>query len=159
MPDSLATVIAARDPQQALDALMKQVQALVGARLVTLMEFDAASGESRRVLTNAPDIYPLGGRKPLPENRWTELVIRGRRDWVANTPPEIAELLFDHETIAALGCGSCFNMVIETGGEVLGTLNLLDAEGFFTPERLARAEPLRLAAQAVLMRLRPAAQV
>lgn len=155
--EDLGAALALPEPVAALAALERLVQARVGARLYTVMAFDAATGLSSRIWTNAPDIYPVGGQKPLPANRWTDLVIRDRKDWVANTPPEVAELLFDHQTIAALGCGACLNMPIVVAGQVLGTVNLLDAAGHFTPERLAAARSLKLPAAAVLMRQRMAA--
>lgn len=147
----LTTALASGDVPAALTALMALERAVTGARLVTLMEYDAQTGESARIATNAPEVYPLGGRKPLPANRWTDLVIHGRRDWVANSPEEVAGLLFDHETIAALGCGACLNMVLAAGGQVLGTLNLLNPAGAWTPNRLQQAEALRLPALALLL--------
>lgn len=149
----LAHALADPDPAAALAAFETLVQRRVGARLFTVMALDADTGMARRVWTNAPDIYPVGGEKPLPDNRWTTIVIRDRRDWVANTPAEVAELLFDHDTIAALGCGAALNIPVVVGGAVLGTVNLLDAEGHFTPARLAQVDSLRLAAAAVLMRI------
>lgn len=152
--DDLALALADPQSDASLAALERLVQARVGARLFTVMAFDQATGLSRRVWTNAPAVYPVGGEKPLPDNRWTDIVIRERQDWTANTRAEVAELLFDHETIAALGCGSALNMPVVVGDQVLGTVNLLDAEHHFTPQRLAAAQTLRLPAAAVLMRLR-----
>ena len=152
---ALAAALADPDPGAALSALDALVQATVGARLFTVMAFDAATGISRRIWTNAPETYPVGGEKPLPENDWTRQVIHDRRLWVANTPAEVAAMLFDHETIAALGCGAALNLPVVVADRVIGTLNLLDAAGHFTPERLAAAESLRLPGAAVLMRASP----
>ena len=86
MSHDLSAALADPDPQAALAALEALVQATVGARLYTVMALDPATGMARRVRTSDPDTYPVGGEKPLPENRWTEIVIRARRTWVANTP-------------------------------------------------------------------------
>ena len=153
MSHDLSAALADPDPQAALAALEALVQATVGARLYTVMALDPDKGMARRVWTSDPDTYPVGGEKPLPENRWTEIVIRARRTWVANTPEEVAELLFDHATIARLGCGAALNLPVTVGGRVIGTVNLLDRAGHFTPDRVAAAEALRLPAQAVLMRV------
>ena len=150
---SLAAALADPDPSAALAAFADLVHRTAPARLFTMMSLDPATGISRRVWTNAPQVYPVGGEKPLPDNRWTDIVIRQRRTWVANSLPEVAELLFDHETIASLGCGSALNLPVVVGGDVLGTVNLLDAEGWFTADRLAAVETLRLPACAVLMRV------
>lgn len=153
MSDDLATALTDADPKAALAAFEALVQTTVGARLFTVMLLDPATGMARRVWTNAPQVYPVGGEKPLPDNTWTDMVIRNRRIWVANTLPDVVELLFDHETIAGLGCGSALNMPVVVGGDVLGTVNLLDAEGHFTPARLAAVEALRVPAAAVMMRI------
>lgn len=150
----LTAAFADADPGAALLALDALVQVRVGAKLFTVMAFDAATGISRRLWTNAPEVYPVGGEKPLPENDWTRHVILDRRPWVANTPAEVAAMLFDHETIAALGCGAALNLPIVVADQVIGTLNLLDAPGHFTPDRLAAAETLRLPGAAVLLRAR-----
>ena len=152
MSHDFIAALAEGDPNAALAALDALVQQTVGARLFTVMALDPDTGISRRIWTNAPDFHHVGGEKPLPDNPWTDHVIRQRRDWVANSPDEIAALLYDHENIAALGCGAALNMVIVVGDRVLGTLNLLDAAGYFTPARLAAAETLRLPGAAVLMR-------
>ena len=151
---ALATALADTDRVAALAALDALVQHRVGARLFTVMAFDAATGISRRIWTNAPEVYPVGGEKPLPQNDWTRQVIEQRRAWVANSPAEVAEMLFDHATIAALGCGAALNLPIVVADQVIGTLNLLDAAGHFTPARLAAADTLRLPGAAVLLRAR-----
>lgn len=151
---ALADALADPDPAVALAALDALVQRRVGARLFTVMAFDATTGISRRIWTNAPEVYPVGGEKPLPQNDWTRQVIVQRRAWVANTPAEVAEMLFDHATIAALGCGAALNLPVVVADQVIGTLNLLDAAGHFTPGRLAAAHTLRLPGAAVLLRAR-----
>ena len=112
----MSAALADPDPQAALAALAALVQATVGARLYTVMALDPDTGMARRVWTSDPDTYPVGGEKPLPENPWTEIVIRARRTWVANTPEEVAGLLFDHATIARLGCGAALNLPVTVGG-------------------------------------------
>lgn len=149
--DALTAALAEPDPRSAPAALAALVAATVGARLVTLMRLDPETGESTRILSSHPDVYPLGGRKPLPQNDWTRLVIDARQTFVANTPEAVARVLFDHEVIASLGCGACLNLPLVAAGRVVGTLNLLDAAGFFTPERVAAAERLALPALAVVL--------
>lgn len=151
---ALADALADPDLTVALAAFDALVQRRVGARLFTVMAFDATTGISRRIWTNAPEVYPVGGEKPLPQNDWTRQVIVQRRAWVANTPAEVAEMLFDHATIAALGCAAALNLPVVVADQVIGTLNLLDAAGHFTPGRLAAAHTLRLPGAAVLLRAR-----
>ncbi|MNY76956.1 hypothetical protein D3C86_2167130 [compost metagenome] len=53
----------------------------------------------------------------------------------------------DHETIWALGCGSVANIPVVVGGELLGTVNCLDVEHHYTPERVALSKHLELPAK------------
>jgi hypothetical protein len=138
-------------PQAALDALGRLAEQVSGARLVTLTTCDPVTGEAGRVYTNMPGPYPLKGRKQTEPNRWTRIVIEGHQTFVANTIEEIAGVFPDHELIASLGCGSVVNLPAILGGQVLGTVNCLDAAGYFTPERVAAVESLTLAAQAVFI--------
>lgn len=146
-----ADALAASDqPQAALAGLERLVLATLPVRLYTVMSFDRASGEAARIWTNSP-AYPLKGRKPIEANAWTMQVLDRHEPFVANTLAEIALVFPDHELIGSLGCGSCLNLPVVVGGEVLGTLNLLDAPGYFTPERVAAAGRLRPAAQAAML--------
>jgi GAF domain-containing protein len=133
---------------RALDALAGRV---VGAKLFTVMTIDLDAGLARRLYTNMPDAYPASGTKPVSVTPWFETVVLGRQTFVMNTIGEIAGHFADHELIATLGCGSCVNMPVAVGGRVLGTVNMLDAEHFFTPERLALVEHLRIPALAALL--------
>lgn len=135
----VAGVAAPGQPEAAFAALAGLVAAEVGARLFTVMTFDAARGVSRRRWSNMPDAYPQGGTKPMQEDRWADQVLGRREPFVANDIDAIAEVFADHGLIRSLGCESCLNLPIVVGGEVLGTLNCLDAAGHYTPERVARA--------------------
>ena len=57
---------------------------------------------------------------------------------------EIAEVFGDHALIDALGCQSVINVPIVVGGTVIGTINCLHEKGYYTPERVAAAEALKL---------------
>jgi GAF domain-containing protein len=61
---------------------------------------------------------------------------------VANTIQEIAQVFFDHELINKLGCQSVINMPIVIGDELVATMNILDVEGYYTPERVQMVREL-----------------
>ena len=132
-------------PWQALQNLAAEI---VGFRLFTITAVDTEAAVARRLYTNMPDAYPVAGTKPMQENPWSQHVIVGRKTFVMNTNEEIASHFFDHELIRSLGCGSCVNMPVVLDGTVVGTVNLLDAEHHFTPERVALVEHLQLPAVA-----------
>ncbi len=138
-------------PMAALEALGRLSEEVTGATLVTLMTSDSVTGEAERIWSNMPDEYPVAGRKPMNETHWSRTVLGEHKTFVANTIEEIAEVFFDHEQIASLGCGSVMNLPVIVGGTVLGTINCLDVAGYFTPERVAAADVLRLPGAAVYL--------
>jgi len=147
------TALAHKDnqPMAALDALGALAAQVTGARLVTLMTADPATGEAGRIWSNHPDAYPVSGTKPFVPNRWTDTVLNRQETFVANDYAGIAEVFGDHELIRSLGCESVLNLPAVVGGRVLGTLNCLDAAGHFTSARVAAAEVLRLPAIAAFL--------
>ena len=82
----------------------------------------------------------MSGTKPIPDNRWFDVIHKERRTFVANTIEDIATVFPDHELIASLGCGSVVNLPVVLEGELVATINLLDAAGHYTPERVAAIE-------------------
>lgn len=132
-------------PWQALQSLAMDV---VGCRLFTITAVDTEAAVARRLYTNMPDAYPVAGTKPMQASPWSDHVILARKPFVMNTHEEIASQFFDHELIRSLGCGSCVNMPVVLGGVVVGTMNLLDVEHHFTPERVVLFDHLQLPALA-----------
>ena len=135
----LAACARARDPYAAVGSALGE---LVGWRLFTVMALDHARGEAARVHSSAPEAYPAGGRKPLGDlTAWGAHVIEGRRSWIARTMSDIQAAFPDHEAIAALGCASCLNVPVLDGGTVVGTVNLLHAEGWYEDRHTTVVSP------------------
>lgn len=145
MTEPMAAAIASRDhqPETAFDALCGLAEETVGHRLFTLMTFDEATGEACRIYSNRPDVYPISGRKPADETKWTDIVIGGGKTFVANTIEGITEVFPDHELIRSLGCESVINVPIIAAGRFFGTINCLHIEGHYTPDRVAASERLK----------------
>lgn len=122
----------------------------LGTRLFTVTRLDEGAGLFARVFTSHPVEYPVSGTKPMTRDGWYDTTIAGRRTFVANTPPEFAKYFFDHALIASLGLGSCINVPVHDGNQVLGTVNILAEAGHFTPEKLAAYEALVKAEQPAL---------
>jgi GAF domain-containing protein len=141
-PTFLAALAAPNQPAPVCLALQTVIRDEIGAKLFTLMTFDARTGLSRRVHSSHPREYPVSGSKPLPAGVWSRTVIDERRTFVANTIEAIAEVFPDHELIHSLGCGSVVNLPLVFSGEVIGAANALDAPGHYTPERVERIERL-----------------
>lgn len=150
----LSALAAPDQPREAFSALQSLFQARVGARLFTVMDYDAVTGLAQRAHTSHPDEYPVSGRKPLSVGLWSRTVVDERRCFVANTIEAIAEVFPDHELIRALGCESVVNLPVTFAGELIGTVNLLYARGHYTPARIAEIESMAPFATAGLLALR-----
>lgn len=129
-------------------AVADLTRTVVGARLFTVMSVDMDNKLARRVYSSEAEKYPVSGSKPIHFDAWFDRVHVQRLPFVANTISDIARVFPDHETIWSLGCGSVVNLPVIFGDELVGTLNLLDVEHYYTPERVARCEMLSLPAKA-----------
>lgn len=136
----VAAVSEARASESGWRALEDLAQSIVGHKLFTVMSVDMAAGLARRAYSNRPAQYPVSGTKPINHDDWFDIVDGERRSFVANCIEDIARVFPDHELIAALGCGSVLNLPVVLAGDLVATINLLDAAGHYTPERVAAAE-------------------
>lgn len=123
----------------ALDALTK---ATVGAKLFTVMTADMDAMLARRAYTDDAANYPTSGTKPITIDRWFEQVHGRHESFVANTLADIATVFPDADLIGSLGCGSVVNLPVILGGQMVATVNILHAEGYYTPERVAQIHDL-----------------
>lgn len=135
-------IAAARTADAAFKALQDLAQATVGAKLFTVMTVDMEADVARRAYTSDPVNYPASGTKPINYGPWFDVVHKERQYFVANTIEDIAKVFFDHELINSLGCQSVINMPIILGDELIATMNILDVEGYYTPERVQMVRDL-----------------
>ena len=146
-----AAIANAKGADAAFSALQALVQATVGAKLFTYMTVDMEAEVARRAYTSDPKNYPTSGTKPIRYDSWFDIVHKERRYFVANTIADIAEVFPDYELIDSLGCQSVVNMPVVIGGGLVGTVNMLDVDGYYTPQRVQMikeiiAVPAKLAA-------------
>ena len=146
-----AAIAQAKGVEQAFAALQALTEATVGTKLFTYMSVDMEAELSRRAYTSDPVNYPASGTKPIRYDSWFDIVHKERRYFVANTIADIAKVFPDYELIDSLGCQSVVNMPVVIGGELIGTVNMLDVDGYYTPERVqlihdVLAVPAKLAA-------------
>lgn len=135
------------------DATFAALAAEAGVRLFTITVQDPAARVVRRAYSSHPVDYPVSGTKPLTyDDDWSRQVLVGKKSFVANTADGFRHLFSDHALINSLGCRSAMNIpVLRDDGEVAGTVNLLDVEGFFTAETAARMEALVARRHAALL--------
>ena len=138
-------------PTSSYIALMELARQLVGAELFTLTMVDHQRREATRLYTSRPRDYPVLGTKPMPDNQWSQTVLRNGEIFVANNSDEIAKVFFDHALIKSLGCESIINIPVHVAGEVIGTINCLHEAGHYSASHQTRAEGLRLPGAAVFL--------
>jgi hypothetical protein len=138
---------APQQPTAVLEAAGKAFSEAVGHRLYTVTRMLAGGREVERIHSTNKDVYPVGGRKPVLPNAYTQRVRGEMKPFLAKTPAGFAPLFPDHETITSLGLGCVMNLPIIFGGAVLGTVNLLDREGAYEERHV---EPAMIIARQIL---------
>lgn len=138
---------APQQPEAVLTAAGEAFAEAVGHRLYTVTRMLAGGREVERIHSTNPQVYPVGGRKPVLPNAYTQRVRTEMKPFLARSPAGFAPLFPDHETITGLGLGCVMNLPIIFGGAVLGTVNLLDREGAYEERHV---EPAMLIARQLL---------
>ncbi|MEM8691644.1 MAG: GAF domain-containing protein [Pseudomonadota bacterium] len=111
----------------------------ISGKLFTVTVLDRNAGFARRVYSSCPETYPVSGTKPMAQGAWTDQVIVRGETFVANSVAEFAPYFADCAVIETLGCASALNVPVGQD-QVIGTVNVLDVAGFFTPERVRHCE-------------------
>ena len=127
---------------RALDAGLARAP---GHLLLTVLVYHRELGESQRAYSSRPLEYPIGGRKTLGQAPRMRQVLASGEPFIGRGRQDIVDNYADHATLLAMGCESIVNMPVRWGTEVLGTVNLLHAQG-----RYAEADLPRIAAWAQL---------
>ena len=121
--------------------LDKTIKNNIGHRLFTLTVVDHSIKYVERVYSNNTKIYPLLGTKPIPINSWTNKVINNKKSFLGENKNQIKKLFFDYEKIFSLECGSIINIPIINDQKILGTLNILHKERFYTKKSVKMIQP------------------
>lgn len=138
-------------PDETFAALHRAAQDACGARLFTVTALDRKAGVARRAYSSHPQDYPVTGTKPIGDSSWTAQVVGRAETFVANETAGFSGYFSDHALINALGCEAAMNIPVSEDGQVVGTVNILDRAGHFTPERVATLTGLVAAHRADLL--------
>lgn len=122
-------------------ALDQAVKDTVGHILFTLLYRSPDGRKSKRIYTNMPTEYPVGGFKEMNATPWSRHVIDGRQAYIGRTADDIRWAFYDHELIRSLACDSVLNMPVVYDGRVLGTMNLLAEAHHYGEADVPRLEP------------------
>jgi hypothetical protein len=155
----VASVIAAhRDPDQpgaTFRAVEAALDATIGHKLFTVLIHDAAGQRHRRIHSNRPAAYPVGGHLPADAFPLWERMLAEGEPYIGRTAADIRESFFDHELILSLGCESVLNMPVRWAGQTLGSLNLLHVVHWYSEADIPVARLFaQLALPAVMMAAR-----
>lgn len=125
-------------------ALFDEAVKNVGVKLFTVMILDRKEDTAKREFTSHPVEYPASGSKPMRNDRWSEIVIDNKQTFIANTTAGFSDVFSDHPLINELGCESVVNIPVLENEIVIGTVNFLHEENYFTDERIKSLEALVL---------------
>jgi len=137
----LAALRAPGAPIALFEAIDKALAGTVGHKLFTLLYVAPNRLRVKRLYTNMPKEYPVGGYKEIKSTPWHKRVVEERRPWVGYDAKDIEWAFFDHELIRSLGCESAMNVPVVYSGRLLGTMNLLDRAGHYKESDVTRCEP------------------
>ena len=123
--------------QQVFDAMRKDP----GVILFTALQWIPERSSLRRLFTSHPADYPVGGEKTVEISPgWLGTVIEDKKPFLAADLDALREVFADSELIQRLGCGAVINVpVLDAGGNVVGVLAMLDAEGRYTQQSVEAA--------------------
>lgn len=142
MADLSHALSGAGQPQTTFRAFDRICAELFGHRLFTILAWEAGADEVERVYSSRPAEYPISARKRMGPTPWGERVLRQGRSWLGTSARDMRWAFPDHDLIAGLGCAACLNAPVRWNGTVLGAINILDAEGAYTPPDLEALEAM-----------------
>lgn len=154
LPDHLAlaeAIARADQPQTGFAALHLLAEAVVGAKMFTVLAFDFPKHVMVRLYSTNEAIYPTSAADPITDSIWERTLIGDRRPLVLNDPAAMATLLPNVPELTALGCEAMLNLPVVIGGQSIGAVNVLAEAGRYTAERVAAAKALTPAAAALIL--------
>ncbi|MES0869494.1 GAF domain-containing protein [Pseudovibrio sp. SCP19] len=126
-----------------------------GYKLFTLTVTHPDGSHVVRLYSSAENSYGTSGTKPIEkEGGWYERVLVQQKPFLGYTIDDVKEYFPDHEKIAAMGLGATLNLPVVVLGEVIGTVNLLDADHAYTDADAKRVFILSQALAPLFMRAR-----
>jgi GAF domain-containing protein len=123
----------------AIDAL---AQRTIGHKLFTVMRHLPESSEVERLYSSNTTAYPIAGRKPKQGTPWGAAVLDRGEVFIAADAAGVRAAFSDYLLIERLGISSIMNVPIRHCGRVLGTMNVNNDAGHFTPETVEKGKVL-----------------
>ncbi|WP_116104088.1 GAF domain-containing protein [Amycolatopsis thermalba] len=126
-----------------LSTVEERVAEAVGARLFTVLAWFPERRAMRRVYSNHPEQYPVGGEKTVEISAgWLRQCVELQQPYLGADRAAVRAVFADAGLIESLGCGAVINVPVVDDGRTLGALNILDAEGKYDEASVAAAVEL-----------------
>ena len=126
-------------PQRLLETADRAFAELFGHLLFTVTRVVPGRQEIERIYSSRPDVYPVGGRKPIGHNYYASAEEDEKLPFYAASLAGYREIYPDIETMESLGIGSVMTLPVVFEDAVLGTVNLHGAEGAYQENHLPPA--------------------
>lgn len=145
--------LAASGPTALYDLLAERLKEKPGFDLLTVLAPNDAGDRLIRLYSSNHDQYPLGDADIVQDDAWFRQLFTTKEAVVANDDEEIRQWLPGFVEYVEMGYGSLLNLPIVIAGEAVGIMNVMAAQGHFSPEAVkAIGEQAPLAGLAVLAR-------
>lgn len=128
---------------EVLAELVRLLTDLPGVLDTTLLAVSADRKSVSRIATSNQKMFPCGGGEMLgADDPWVRRIMGEKKPVLADGREGLAHYLTNWEPIEAEGYGASGSFPVVIGGQVMGTVNILAAQGYFTPDRLTMIEAL-----------------
>ena len=104
----------------------------IGHKLFTILKFDKINSKLERIYTSNPREYPLQGKKDVIRNFWQVQVLEMGVVYIGYNSQDIKNSFADFDLIEKLGCRSFMIIPVKSGDNIMGSVNLLHEESWYS---------------------------
>ena len=114
----------------------------IGHKLFTILKFDKINSKLERIYTSNPREYPLQGKKDVIRNFWQVQVLEMGVVYIGYNSQDIKNSFADFDLIEKLGCRSFMIIPVKSGDNIMGSVNLLHEESWYSDNDVKIAQNL-----------------
>ena len=114
----------------------------IGHKLFTILKFDKINSKLERIFTSNPEDYPLQGKKDVIRNFWQVQVLEMGVVYIGYNSQDIKNSFADFDLIEKLGCRSFMIIPVKSGDNIMGSVNLLHEESWYSDNDVKIAQNL-----------------
>ena len=114
----------------------------IGHKLFTILKFDKINSKLERIYTSNPREYSLQGKKDVIRNFWQVQVLEIGVVNIGYNSQDIKNSFADFDLIEKLGCRSFMIIPVKSGDNIMGSVNLLHEESWYSDNDVKIAQNL-----------------